>query len=115
MRRMYQTPLSARTSADRSISVASRIAVHCGDQNTYTARAVILSPGSHYCKLGMEPNTKFLKGFVELTKHGFIVADGVNAAMQLKQYFRDPHWWTTPVTDMIQYSEWQKTPLVSTL
>jgi thioredoxin reductase (NADPH) len=87
--------------------------------------------------VGMEPNTKFLKGFVELTKHGFIVADcaylrtsvpgvfaagdcrigatmqlitavadGVNAAMQLKQYFRDPHWWTTPVTDMIQYSGW---------
>jgi hypothetical protein len=34
------------------------------------------------------------------------VADGVNAAMQLKQYFRDPNWWTTPVTDMIQYSGW---------
>jgi thioredoxin reductase (NADPH) len=87
--------------------------------------------------VGMEPNTKFLKGFVELTKHGFIcvecaylrtsvpgvfaagdcrigatmqlvtaVADGVNAAMQLKQYFRNPNWWTTPVTDMIQYSGW---------
>jgi thioredoxin reductase (NADPH) len=87
--------------------------------------------------VGMEPNTKFLKGFVELTKHGFIrvecaylrtsvpgvfaagdcrigatmqlvtaVADGVNAAMQIKQYFRDPNWWSTPVTDMIQYSGW---------
>jgi thioredoxin reductase (NADPH) len=87
--------------------------------------------------VGMEPNTKFLKGFVELTKHGFIrcdcaylrtsipgvfaagdcrigatmqlitaVADGVNAAMQLRQYFRDPNWWATPVTDLIQYSGW---------
>jgi thioredoxin reductase (NADPH) len=87
--------------------------------------------------VGMEPNTKFLKGFVELSKHGFIVcdcaylrtsvpgvfaagdcrigatmqlitavADGVNAAMQLKQYFRDPKWWTTPVNDLVQYSGW---------
>jgi len=87
--------------------------------------------------VGTEPNTQFLKGFVDLTKHGFIrvecaylrtsvpgvfaagdcriaatmqlvtaVADGVNAAMQIKQYFRDPNWWTTPVTDMIQYSGW---------
>ncbi len=87
--------------------------------------------------VGMEPNTKFLKGFVDLTKHGFIrvecaylrtsvpgvfaagdcrigatmqlataVADGVNAAMQIKQYLRDPNWWSAPVTDMIQYSGW---------
>ncbi len=87
--------------------------------------------------VGMEPNTSFLKGFVELSKHGFIrvecaylrtsvpgvfaagdcrigatmqlitaVADGVNAAMQIKQYFRDPNWWSTPVADMIQYSGW---------
>jgi thioredoxin reductase (NADPH) len=87
--------------------------------------------------VGMEPNTQFLKGFVELTKHGFIrvecaylrttvpgvfaagdcrigapmqlvtaVADGVNAAMQIKQYFRDPKWWSAPVTDMLQYSGW---------
>ena len=81
----------------------------------------------------MEPNTDFLKGFVELTEHGFIkcdcaylrtsvpgvfvagdcrigaamqlvtaVADGVNAALMLKQYFRDPNWWNAPVTDMLQ-------------
>lgn len=30
------------------------------------------------------------------------VADGVNAAMTLKQYFRDPAWWNRPVTDAIQ-------------
>jgi len=83
--------------------------------------------------VGMEPNTDFLKGFVELTEHGFIkcdcaylrtsvpgvfvagdcrigaamqlvtaVADGVNAALMLKQYFRDPDWWNEPVSDMLQ-------------
>jgi len=83
--------------------------------------------------VGMEPNTDFLKGFVELTDKGFIkcdcaylrtsvpgvfvagdcrigaamqlvsaVADGVNAALMLKQYFRDPAWWNTPVSDMLQ-------------
>lgn len=83
--------------------------------------------------VGMVPNTDFLKGFVELTEHGFIrcdcaylrtsipgvfaagdcrigaamqlvtaVADGVNAAMTLKQYFRDPNWWNVPVNDALQ-------------
>ncbi len=83
--------------------------------------------------VGMVPNTDFLKGFVELTEHGFIrcdcaylrtsvpgvftagdcrigasmqlvtaVADGVNTAMMLKQYFRDPNWWTTAVSDALQ-------------
>ncbi len=83
--------------------------------------------------VGMIPNTDFLKGFVELTEHGFIrcdcaylrtsvpgvftagdcrigaamqlvtaVADGVNAAMMLKQYFRDPNWWNTAVSDALQ-------------
>jgi len=87
--------------------------------------------------VGMVPNTDFLKGFVELTEHGFIrcdcaylrtsvpgvftagdcrigaamqlvtaVADGVNAAMMLKQYYRDPKWWGTPVDDMLQPSGW---------
>lgn len=87
--------------------------------------------------VGMEPNTEFLKGFVELTDHGFIkcdcaylrtsvpgvfvagdcrigaamqlitaVADGVNAALMLKQYFRDPNWWNTPVNDALQPSGW---------
>ena len=87
--------------------------------------------------VGMEPNTEFLKGFVELTDNGFIkcdcaylrttvpgvfvagdcrvgaamqlvtaVADGVNAALMLKQYFRDPAWWNTPVSDMLQPGGW---------
>ncbi len=87
--------------------------------------------------VGMEPNTDFLKGFVELTDHGFIkcdcaylrtsvpgvfvagdcrigaamqlvtaVADGVNAALMLKQYFRDPKWWNTPVDDALQPKGW---------
>jgi thioredoxin reductase (NADPH) len=34
------------------------------------------------------------------------VADGVNAAMQLKQYFRDPKWWNAPVSDLLQPSGW---------
>ena len=85
--------------------------------------------------VGMEPNTDFLKGFVELTEQGFVkcdcaylrtsvpgvfvagdcrigaamqlvtaVADGVNAALMLKQYFRDPAWWNTPVSDALQPS-----------
>jgi len=85
--------------------------------------------------VGMEPNTDFLKGFVELTEQGFIkcdcaylrtsvpgvfvagdcrvgaamqlvtaVADGVNAALMLKNYFRDPAWWNTPVDDALQPS-----------
>jgi len=34
------------------------------------------------------------------------VADGVNAAMMLKQYYRDPKWWSTPVSDMLQPGGW---------
>lgn len=34
------------------------------------------------------------------------VADGVNAAMQLKQYFRDPAWWNMPVNDMLSPGGW---------
>ncbi|MHC4118773.1 MAG: NAD(P)/FAD-dependent oxidoreductase [Planctomycetota bacterium] len=85
-----------------------------------------------YLFVGMVPSTDFLKGFVELTEHGFIkcecaylrtgvpgvfvagdcrvgaamqlataVGDGVIAAMMLKQYFRDPNWWSEPVTDVL--------------
>lgn len=87
--------------------------------------------------VGMEPNTDFLKGFVELTKKGFVkcdcaylrtsvpgvfvagdcrigasmqlvtaVADGVIAAMMLKEYFRDPNWWNEPVSDLLQPGGW---------
>jgi len=34
------------------------------------------------------------------------VADGVNAAITMKQYFRDPQWWHMPVNDEIQPSGW---------
>jgi thioredoxin reductase (NADPH) len=87
--------------------------------------------------VGMEPNTGFLDGFVELTARGFIkcdcaylrtnvpgvfvagdcrvgaamqlataVGDGVVAAMMLKQYFRDPNWWSEPVSDLLGPGGW---------
>jgi thioredoxin reductase (NADPH) len=34
------------------------------------------------------------------------VADGVNAAMMIKQYFRDPQWWKKPVSDVSQRAGW---------
>jgi thioredoxin reductase (NADPH) len=34
------------------------------------------------------------------------IGDGVNAAMMLKQYFRDPGWWNKPVTDSCQPLGW---------
>ena len=33
-------------------------------------------------------------------------ADGVIAAMMLKQYFRDPNWWNEPVSDLLQPGGW---------
>jgi len=34
------------------------------------------------------------------------VADGVNAAMMLKNHFRDPQWWGSSVSDMLQPGGW---------
>jgi thioredoxin reductase (NADPH) len=34
------------------------------------------------------------------------VGDGVLAAMMMKQYFRDPNWWTEPVSDLLQPGGW---------
>ncbi len=34
------------------------------------------------------------------------VGDGVNAAMMIKQYFRDPSWWNKPVSDACQPFGW---------
>jgi thioredoxin reductase (NADPH) len=34
------------------------------------------------------------------------VADGVNAAMWMKQYFRDANWWNEPVSDVLQPGGW---------
>jgi thioredoxin reductase (NADPH) len=87
--------------------------------------------------VGMVPNTGFLKGFVEMTDKGFIkcdcaylrtsvpgvfvagdcrigaamqlataVGDGVVAAMMLKQYLRDPNWWSEPVRDVLGPGGW---------
>jgi thioredoxin reductase (NADPH) len=34
------------------------------------------------------------------------IGDGVNAAMMIKQYFRDPSWWKKPVSDVCQSFGW---------
>ncbi len=34
------------------------------------------------------------------------IGDGVNAALMIEQYFRDPNWWNEPVSDMIQPAGW---------
>ena len=34
------------------------------------------------------------------------VADGVVAALNIKQYFRDPNWWNEPVSDALQPGGW---------
>jgi len=34
------------------------------------------------------------------------VADGVNAAMMLKNHFRDPQWWSSAISDMLQPGGW---------
>jgi thioredoxin reductase (NADPH) len=34
------------------------------------------------------------------------VADGVVAAMMLKEYFRNPNWWRQPVSDQLQPGGW---------
>ena len=33
-------------------------------------------------------------------------SDGVNAAMMLKNHFRDPQWWSSAVSDMLQPGGW---------
>jgi thioredoxin reductase len=30
------------------------------------------------------------------------VGDGVNAAMQIKNYIRDPNWWNQPLADELK-------------
>jgi thioredoxin reductase (NADPH) len=87
--------------------------------------------------VGMEPNTGFLKGFVDMTDQGFIkvdcgylrtkvpgvfaagdcrigaamqlataIADGVVAAMMMRQHFRSRDWWNEPVSDSLQPGGW---------
>jgi len=83
--------------------------------------------------VGMVPGTGFLKGFVELNEAGFVkcdsilrtsvpgvfiagdsrvgasmqlataIGDGVNAAMMMRNYLRDPNWWNEPA-DQIYFT-----------
>ena len=39
-------------------------------------------------------------------EYGDFLRSGVNAAITMKQYFRDPQWWHAPVNDEIQPSGW---------
>jgi len=99
-------------------------------KNVKTDKEEIYPCDGVFIFVGMVPNTGLLKGFVELTKTGYIkcdyaylrtnvpgvfvagdcrvgaamqlataVGDGVNAAMALKNYFRDPSWWNQPPAD----------------
>jgi thioredoxin reductase (NADPH) len=34
------------------------------------------------------------------------VADGVNAAMWMKHYLRDPNWWNEPLSEALSPAEW---------
>ncbi len=97
-------------------------------KNVKTSKEEIYPCEGVFIFVGMVPSTGFLKGFVDLTKDGFIkcdfaylrtsvpgvfvagdcrvgaamqlataVGDGVNAAMMLKNYFRDSNWWNQPL------------------
>ena len=118
----YSTVATAIEGKDRVESVRLRN-VKTGKEESYSCDGVFIF-------VGMVPNTGFLKGFVELTKAGYIkcdcaylrtsipgvfvagdcrvgaamqlataVGDGVNAAMMLKNYFRDPNWWDQPLAE----------------
>ncbi|MCF7957250.1 MAG: FAD-dependent oxidoreductase [Phycisphaerae bacterium] len=93
-------------------------------QNVKTQDSEILDCDGVFIFVGMNPNTKFLNGIVDLDESGFIqcdprylrtsvpgifvagdcrvgaamqlvtaIADGVVAALSLKEYLRDPGWW----------------------
>ena len=106
-------------------------------KNVRTAEVMEIACDGVFIFVGHEPNTAFLKGFVELTENGFIkcdpaylrtkvpgvfvagdcrigaamqlvtaVADGVNAAIWMKQYLRNPKWWTAPLSDALSPESW---------
>jgi thioredoxin reductase (NADPH) len=116
----YSTIVAAIEGKDKVESVRLKN-VKTGKDENYPCDGVFIF-------VGMVPGTGFLKGFVELTKNGYIkcdcaylrtsvpgvfvagdcrvgaamqlataVGDGVNAAMMLKHYFRDPNWWNQPL------------------
>ena len=99
---------------------------HVVIRNTATDDRESLQVDGVFMFVGMNPNTAFLKGFVEINELGYIkcdpiflrtstpgvfvagdcrtrammqlataTADGVTAAMLVKEYFRDSHWWDT--------------------
>ncbi|NLF30973.1 MAG: FAD-dependent oxidoreductase [Planctomycetes bacterium] len=99
---------------------------HVVIRNAATEQRESLAVDGVFVFVGMNPNTAFLKGFVEINELGYIkcdpvflrtsvpgvfvagdcrtrammqlataTADGVTAAMLVKEYFRDPHWWET--------------------
>ena len=106
-------------------------------KNVKTDKSETIACEGVFIFVGMIPNTGFLKGFVDLTEHGFIqcdtaylrtkvpgvfvagdcrigaamqlvtaVADGVNAAMWMKHYLRDPKWWNEPLSDALSPAGW---------
>ena len=106
-------------------------------QNVKTEKTEEITCEGVFIFVGMIPNTDFLKGFIDLTQHGFIqcdpaylrtkmpgvfaagdcrigaamqlataVADGVNAAMWMKHYLRDPNWWNEPLSDALSPAGW---------
>jgi thioredoxin reductase (NADPH) len=106
-------------------------------KNAKTDNIIEIDCDGVFIFVGMVPNTDFVKGFVELTEHGFIkcdtaylrtsvpgvfvagdcrigaamqlvtaVADGVNAAMWMKHYLRDPNWWNAPLSDTLSPAGW---------
>jgi thioredoxin reductase (NADPH) len=106
-------------------------------KNVKTGWAETIDCEGVFIFVGMIPNTDFLKGFLDLTEHGFIqcdtaylrtkvpgvfvagdcrigaamqlvtaVADGVNAAMWMKHYLRDPKWWNEPLNEALSPAGW---------
>lgn len=120
----YNTVMTAITGANK-VQAARLKDLKTGRVEDYPCDGVFIF-------IGMVPNTGFLKGFVELNDAGYIkcdcaylrtsvpgvfvagdcrvgaamqlataVGDGVDAAMVLKQYFRDPNWWNQPLADAL--------------
>ncbi|MBN1124343.1 MAG: FAD-dependent oxidoreductase [Sedimentisphaerales bacterium] len=106
-------------------------------KNVKTDQETTIDCDGVFVFVGMVPNTEFVKGFVDLSEHGYIkcdpaylrtkvpgvfvagdcrvgaamqlvtaVADGVNAVMWMKQYFRDPSWWNEGIKDELAPGGW---------
>ncbi|MBN1816523.1 MAG: FAD-dependent oxidoreductase [Sedimentisphaerales bacterium] len=106
-------------------------------KNVKTGQETAIDCDGVFVFVGMVPNTDFVKGFVDLSEHGYMkcdpaylrtkvpgvfvagdcrvgaamqlvtaVADGVNAVMWMKQYFRDPNWWNEGIKDELAPGGW---------